>query len=56
MNTIQNTLMSNNNMKPANRKAMLEQLAMFGTNWMHIKFAKEELEELAAKASQLEQS
>ena len=52
MNTIQNTLTSNNNMKPANRKAMLEQLEMFGTNWMHIKFAKEEL----AKLSQLEES
>ena len=46
MNTIQNTLMSNNNMKPANRKAMLEQLEMSGTNWMHIKFAKEELAKL----------
>jgi hypothetical protein len=46
MNTIQNTLMSNNNIKPANRKAMLEQLEMSGTNWMHIKFAKEELAKL----------
>ena len=52
MNTIQNVLVSNNNMEPAKRKAMLEQLAMFGTNWMHIKFAKEQLAEL----SQLEES
>jgi hypothetical protein len=56
MNTIQNTLLSNNTMEDGLRKAMLERLAMFGTNWMHIKFAKEELEELAAKASQLEES
>ena len=52
MNTIQNVLVSNNNMEPAKKKAMLEQLAMFGTNWMHIKFAKEQLAEL----SQLEES
>jgi len=45
-------LVSNNNMEPAKKKAMLEQLAMFGTNWMHIKFAKEQLAEL----SQLEES
>jgi hypothetical protein len=52
MNTIQNTLISDNNMEDAKRKQMLEILASLGTNWMHIKFATEEL----AKLSQLEES
>ena len=52
MNTIQNTLISDNNMEDGKRKQMLEILASLGTNWMHIKFATEEL----AKLSQLEES
>ena len=52
MNTIQNTLISDNNMEDAKRKQMLEILASLGTNWMHIKFATEEL----AKLSKLEES